>query len=80
MARTVQTTWPIIDNMVWGQFKAGDADPAAEKEYVRKSYLKKLDEYKKNYREAQNKADESKMHYYDERIKEVQKKLKELVS
>ena len=57
-----------------------DADPKAEKEQVRKSYLRKLDEYVKGYRDAQNRADESKMHYYDERIKEVQKKLKELGS
>ena len=71
-------TWQTVENMVWGKFTADAGDP--EKEYVRKSYLKKLDEYVKNYREAQNRADESKMHYYDERIKEVQKKLKELGS
>lgn len=57
---------------------AEDAVDPKEKEIQIKAYKKKLDEYRALYREYLNRADERWLHYYQERIKEVEAKLRAL--
>lgn len=68
-----KTEWALTEQMTLGLFTED-----SEKDYVKKQYQKKLEQYTKAFHEAQNKADQSGMHYYKARIQEVQAKLKDL--